>query len=568
MNLHPLAVARFVARFLAGALSVAALYGQPRVDRIQNNYSYLLPSNPNYGIAQGSIFIIAGSNLANTTTSLQSVPLPTNLSGVTARVTVNGVATDVIWYYLTPNQLAGILPSRTPVGDGTLTVTTSAGTSPPAAIRVVQSAFGTLTLNGSGSGAAAVFDASNNFLSATNSAKQGDIILLYGTGVGPAAGDEAVLQTQTNLTAVPITVEIGGVPANVLYRGRTVFPGLDQINVAIPGGVAPGCSVPVVVRTGNYASNTTTIPVSASGGNCPAPEPSGGNITISQAEIDAWIAAGQFRSGAIGLTRQSSYTLTDNPLGGQPTMMVTRSDVFSAAFTRVSGTDLQKLLSGQTIVPAAGACTVISGTPTNLFPNLTYTSLDAGASLVVSGPSGSRVAERSRSSAGQISYSAIVGTGDPGNYLDAGRYTFTGPGGADVGSFSGAMDVGPELLWTNRASLTSVDRSQPLAITWTGGEPTTLVSIQGTSTVIQGSSISSPSFVCYARNTDRQFTVPATVLSQLPASSRITAGAVSIVQRGTLAIASVGAGMRLRATGIDYLTIGNQWGVAQSAEYR
>jgi hypothetical protein len=204
----------------------------------------------------------------------------------------------------------------------------------------------------------------------------------------------------------------------------------------------------------------------------------------------------------------------------------------------------------------------------NPYPGLTYTSLDAGAFLTLSGPSGNRSAERSRNSVGQIVYSATIGTGAAGNYLDNGRYMFTGPGGADVGSFSGSIQVTAELEWTNRTSLTSVDRSRPLTVTWTGGEPSTLVTIQGTSTVIQGTSVSATSFQCYARNTDGQFTVPVSVLSQLPASGRITAGTISLLQRGTLAIASVGVGTRMLATGIDYLTAGNQWGVAQSAEYK
>ena len=85
---------------------LANLCAQPRIDRIQNNYSYLLPGNPNYGIAQGSIFIITGTGLATTSTDLQSAPLQTNLNGVSARVTVGGSTTEVIWYYVTPNQVA------------------------------------------------------------------------------------------------------------------------------------------------------------------------------------------------------------------------------------------------------------------------------------------------------------------------------------------------------------------------------------------------------------------------------------------------------------------------------
>ena len=553
---------------LFGLLSASLVYAQPRVDQIQNNYSYLLPGNPNYGIAQGSIFIIKGANLATSSTDLQSVPLRTTLDGVSARVTVNGTTTEVILYYVTPGQLAGILPSRTPVGDGTLAVTNGAGTSAPAPIRVVQSAFGTLTLDGSGTGAAAVYDVNYRFLSSTNSTKPGDTILLFGTGVGPAAGDETVQQTQLNLGGVPINVEIGGVAANVTYRGRTIYPGLDQINVVVPAGVTFACNVPLVVKTGAFASNTTTIPVSAGGGNCPAPPTSGGgDLTITDAERNAWIAAGQFRTGSVGLTRQTSYVITDNVLGGQPTTSTIRSDVITAGFNRVAGPDLQRLLTSGAGPNTAGNCVVYSGTIANPFPNLTYTSLDAGAALSVSGPSGSRSAPRTVSS-GQIGYSSTAGTGDPGNYLDPGRYTVSGPGGPDVGSVSGTIEIAPELQWTNRANLTVVDRSQPLTVTWSGGEPTTLVTIQGTSTQVEGTAVNAVSFQCFALNSDGRFTVPVSILTQLPASGRIPAGSVSLLQRGTLAIASVGKGARMQATGVDYLTAGNQWGVAQTTEFK
>ena len=549
-------------------LAAAALAQQPRIDQIQNNYSYLLPEHPSYGIAQGSIFIVKGANLAPAATELQNVPLNTTLNGVSARVTVNGTSTDVLWYYVTPGQLGGILPSRTPAGNGTITVTTAAGTSAPAAIRVVPSAIGILTLSGTGSGRAAVFDAQNAFLSEQNSTRAGDVIQLFGSGVGPVSGDESTVQAQSDLTSIPVTAEVGGVAATVVYRGRTIYPGLDQINIVIPGGVTPGCAVPLSLRTGTYSSNSVTIPVSASGGLCPALQPGTGGTQITDSEIQAIVASGQFRIGSIGLTRQSSYVVTDSPTGGAPAVQVKPNDVLSAGFSRVSGADLPRLLSGQVSGAQPGSCVFYEGSPVNPFPNLTFSSLDAGASISVAGPAGSRSAPRSRNSVGQIEYSATIGTGETGNYIDPGRYTFTGPGGPDVGSFSGTIEVAPELMWTNRASLFSVERSQPLTITWTGGEPTTLVTIQGVSTVAQGTSVSVSSFQCFARNTDRQFTVPVSVLSRMLASPRISAGSISILLRGSLAIASVGTGTRMTASGIDYLTAGNQWGVAQSVEYK
>ncbi|MEO8371974.1 MAG: hypothetical protein ABI806_22510 [Candidatus Solibacter sp.] len=544
--------------------AMAALAQQPRIDQLQNNYSYLLPNDPSYGIAQGSIFIIKGANLAPSSTGLQNVPLAVALNGVSARVTVNGSSSDVLWYYVTPGQLGGILPSRTPVGNGSITVTTAAGTSAPAPIKVVQSAIGLLTLSGSGSGAAAVLDTKYAFLSAQNAARPGDYIQLFGSGVGPTSGDESILQVQADLTSIAVTATVGGLPATVVYRGRTVYPGLDQINIIVPNGVTPGCAVPLTLRTGAYASNEVTIPVADSSGTCPAPPPSGGGTQITAAEIESWIAAGQFRTGSVGLTRQTSYVIGDTPGGDS----IIRSDVLSAGFNRIGGADLAKLLRTQTPPPEAGACIFNEGSPVNPYPNLTYTSLDAGASVSVSGAPGSRNAPRSRNSVGQIGYATTIGTGDAGNYIDPGRYTLSGPGGLDVGSFSGSIDVAPELTWTNRAGLTTVNRTQPITLTWSGGEPSTLVTIQGVSTVSQGSTVSVTSFQCFARNTDRQFTVPVAVLSRMLASPRITAGTVSILLRGSLAIASVGTGTRLQATGIDYLTAGNQWGVAQTTEYK
>jgi uncharacterized protein (TIGR03437 family) len=126
-------------------LFTPAMLAQPSIGQFQNNYSYILPGMPNYGIAQGSIFDIFGSGLAAATSALQSVPLPTVLGGTSVNITVNGATTHAILYFVSASQIAAILPSATPTGDGQITVTVSGQTSAPAAITVVQSAFGLLT---------------------------------------------------------------------------------------------------------------------------------------------------------------------------------------------------------------------------------------------------------------------------------------------------------------------------------------------------------------------------------------------------------------------------------------
>lgn len=154
---------------LAGfALAFAALFAAhamaqtPAVGALVNNYSNTLPGLPNYGIAEGSIFVIYGTNLSSATEPLQAPPLKSTLDGVTIAVTVNGTTTNALFYYLSPTQIDAVLPSATPAGTGTLTVTTSAGASAAFPIHVVAGAFGLLTTN-NGTGPVQGFDANNNY---------------------------------------------------------------------------------------------------------------------------------------------------------------------------------------------------------------------------------------------------------------------------------------------------------------------------------------------------------------------------------------------------------------------
>jgi uncharacterized protein (TIGR03437 family) len=229
------ATCALAALFTTGVLAQPKIFlTQNNYSKIQNNYSYILPGMPNYGIAQGSIFDIFGVGLATATSDLQSVPLRTVLNGTSVDVTVNGVATHPILYFVSDGQIAAILPSATPTGTGQITVTLNGQTSQPGAITVVQSAFGMLSLNGVGNGPAAVFDVNSRYVNLTNAANPGDFITLWGSGLGPVTGDETITQTPMNLTNIPIEVDIGGKSAVVQYSGRSIYPGLDQINVQVP----------------------------------------------------------------------------------------------------------------------------------------------------------------------------------------------------------------------------------------------------------------------------------------------------------------------------------------------
>ena len=91
------------------------------------------------------------------------------------------------------------------------------------------------------------------------------MIQLYANGLGPVnnqppSGDPASL-TMLSPTVTPPTVTIGGVSAQIAFSGLTPgLPGLYQLNVTVPQGIAAG-SQPVVVSIGGSVSQPSQITV-------------------------------------------------------------------------------------------------------------------------------------------------------------------------------------------------------------------------------------------------------------------------------------------------------------------
>lgn len=529
--------------------ALAGLAQTPVVTGIANNYSGI-----NVGsVAQGAIFIAVGSNLSDQTTPLQSVPLQTTLQGVRMEITVAGVTTFAPLYYVLPTQLAGILPSSAPVGPGTLIVRNNGKSSAAVPITVVRSAFGALTA--AGSSAARVQDANQGYqeLSASRATNPGNVLVFYGSGVGAVTGNETVAQAQADLTAIPISVTIGTKTAQVFYRGRTVFPGLDQINVQVPplDAAGYGCSVAVIITTNGVPANFITIPVAATGTTCS--NSSGGGSGASSdpnptpAEISAWSARGSYTSGGVTVNRATTYTGTT----------ATKTDKASALFQKTEGADLGKMLRGElpadlpTLTPVAGSCVVyLSTSLRDPYPNLTRTNLDAGPQLAITGPNGERAIPRQTNQVAGPTYDTRTALAN--TYLSPGLYTSTGPGGAAVGAFSGSFNVVNDLVVTNPTDFaTTISRSAPLTVRWTGGEPETYLTIQGVS---YSATFVATTFTCIEKTSAGQFTVPAGVVSQLPATS-----AGSTVP-SSFSVTARGAGARFNTpSGLDILTGMNFW---------
>ena len=153
---------KFLQIFAIAVSLAATTFAQPVINAGPvNSASYRTLGMPGSGIAKVlfSAFLARGSDQLPPPRPIPS-RCPTSLGGSSIDVTVGGATTQAIILFTYDTQINAILPSNTPVGAGTLTVTynSQAGTATP--ITVVASAFGAFVYNSSGSGQAIATDTS------------------------------------------------------------------------------------------------------------------------------------------------------------------------------------------------------------------------------------------------------------------------------------------------------------------------------------------------------------------------------------------------------------------------
>ena len=209
--------------------------------------------------------------------SAARLPLSSNLGGVTVAVTPGNGGSTLSAYptYVSAGQINAILANSTPVGLDNVTVPFNDVSRQPAPIQVVKSSFGIFTAN-FGSGPAAVIDLSTSdpIPSSTNPARPGDILELFGTGLGAVnTPDNDAPGGVISPPGLTVQVIVGDQSITPLYAGRSPqFPAEDQVNFQLPpaGVVAEGCSVSVSVVVNGATSNTATLPIASSGAACSA----------------------------------------------------------------------------------------------------------------------------------------------------------------------------------------------------------------------------------------------------------------------------------------------------------
>lgn len=233
----------------------------------------------NAPLAQGAIFVIKGSGLGPATISVASAAFEsTTLSGTSVAVTVGATTVNALMYYTSASQVAALLPSNTPTGAGSFTVTYNGQTSAPVSHGVVANNLGVFTIDSSGQGPGIVTFPDYSLVSAAKAtpcggpntacgaANPGDTLILWATGLGPVSGSDASgAGLGQPMPDIPLPLWLGGVQAPVVYQGRSgCCVGEDQIVFTVPNNVPTGCAVPLVVQIGtttNTISNSTVMPV-------------------------------------------------------------------------------------------------------------------------------------------------------------------------------------------------------------------------------------------------------------------------------------------------------------------
>jgi uncharacterized protein (TIGR03437 family) len=219
-------------------------------------------------VAPGGIIVVYGARLGPSTLTTLALDAQGRVSSTLAntRVFFDGVASPLI--YTSSGQLSAIVPYSVSGKSTTQMVAELNGIKSEAiTLPVASSSPGFFSVDFSGKNQVAALNEDGSVNSASNAAEPGKLIVLYGTGAGTFKSnpvDGAVIGLPLPEFLSPLTLQIGGIDAELLYAGPApgLVSGVFQINARIPMGVESGDKVPIRVRSGNIESPVgTTIAV-------------------------------------------------------------------------------------------------------------------------------------------------------------------------------------------------------------------------------------------------------------------------------------------------------------------
>jgi uncharacterized protein (TIGR03437 family) len=475
-------------------------------------------------LAPDTVFVIFGSGMGPVTLSGASAPnYPTSLNGTSITFTPSsgGAAIAAKMIYSSATQVAGLLPSSITPGTYAVRVTFNGQSSASQNVTVAARSFGIATSNSAGTGAAqATIGNVNGGVSLVRlssgslafggltwtltPAHPGDTLVLWGTGGGADSANDTGGSSGDQTAAGNFSISVGGTQITPLFAGASSgYPGLWQINFTLPATIAPDCFAPVQVSAGGQLSNSVTISIAAAGQTSCSSQI--GAATLTKLDSGGNIVLAGLTMGRLTFT-QSGVTKTEELAGG--------------VFNRYAAAEFLIPYSG----PKFGPCSVLDETypASGKEPSAPDAQLDAGT-LKISGPGlSSTIAVIAGPTGPDYSSSLPAGT-----LVNGGTYTMTGAGGTQVGSFSASTTMPSSFTVTNLSSLSTINRTQPFTVNWTGtGFDQVIILVQSgtlTPTTTHGVAIS-----CAVPASLGTYSIPAAALAYLPAGTSQNIGQVSV----------------------------------------
>ncbi len=251
--------------------SVSLVMSAPRTVVAQlNPVPYIAPNGiqnsaaetPHNTVAPGSAVAIYGVNLAADLAAAPAGKLPHTLEHVTVRV--GGQVVPL--FFVSPGQINVQLPSNLVDGKHTLTVHLEGKPEASETFIVARNAPGLFSI---GDGKAAIAVATHQdgtAISAHSPARHGEVVTLYGTGLGPYHPEPA------DGVAVPANAKYPLADSVMLMNGKQqaspVWAGaapakiaVAAVQIKIDGTFPHGANAAVKVHVNNAESNTVVLPV-------------------------------------------------------------------------------------------------------------------------------------------------------------------------------------------------------------------------------------------------------------------------------------------------------------------
>ena len=225
-------------------------------------------------LAGDSIASAFGLEMATTTATATSLPLPTTLAGTTVKVTdSNGVERLAPLFFVSPSQINYLVPDQIAEGLATVTITTTQGKTAKGLLQINATAPSIFSADSTGKGVAAaqvvrVFEGKQNYEAvAQYDSTQGKMIAMP-IDLGPDRGDQTEqvylllygtgIRHRQDLNQVQLRIGNEVVPVD--YAGaQGSFAGLDQINLKIPRSLIGRGEVSIEFIVDGKAANAVKV---------------------------------------------------------------------------------------------------------------------------------------------------------------------------------------------------------------------------------------------------------------------------------------------------------------------